>query len=265
MEPVELPISEIYADDEFNCRGNIAPIDVVHLAKDIQRIGLLSPIVVQPFNKNGKKYRVVCGYRRLAAFKINQATTIPAFIKEGLSDLQARVVNLGENINRKDLNLLQEAKAILPFKAAGWSGNRIAEELGVNRGWLQIRLALLDLPEEIQKEAAAGIINQQHILQLHGMPKTRQFEAVKRIKEAKERGQKVVTIHKDEGTPKAAFTKKARKKDEIFEKIVYILQVVGEQNLGSRALAWASGEISDNELEEDIINERNLRRRPEAG
>src|SRR4051812_9291295 len=81
----DLPLTEIYADEDFNCRGIIDPTSVVELAHDIKQKekelgegkGLISPIIVQPWlKKAGKKWRIVAGYRRFKAHVLNQAKTI---------------------------------------------------------------------------------------------------------------------------------------------------------------------------------------------
>ena len=52
IEVVDIPLTEIDADENFNCRGKIAPIDVVDLAKDITERGLIQPVSVAPIEKN---------------------------------------------------------------------------------------------------------------------------------------------------------------------------------------------------------------------
>ena len=105
-------MSEIFSDDEFNCRGRIIPLDVLDLAKSIKETKLQQPIAVQPFKHPTNpniKYRIIAGHRRFMAFVVNKSTTIPAIIRDGLSELDARLLNLTENLKRQDLNMLQEA------------------------------------------------------------------------------------------------------------------------------------------------------------
>src|SRR5690348_11843059 len=89
----QVPMNEIFADDEFNCRGVIDPMTVIDLANDIrdkektrgEGMGLIEPITLQPWSKEpGKKYRIVAGYRRFKAHEINKAEFIRALIREGL-------------------------------------------------------------------------------------------------------------------------------------------------------------------------------------
>ena len=52
---LQIPLVDIHANEEFNCRGKIAPIDVVHLSKSFERDGQISPVVVAPYSDEYKK------------------------------------------------------------------------------------------------------------------------------------------------------------------------------------------------------------------
>jgi len=250
----ELKMEELYEDTDMNCRGAIVPIDVVDLCKSIERNGLLQPITVQPYTKPDDpkiKYRIIVGHRRYTAFRVLKRESIPALIKIGLSEVQARVLNLQENLERQDLNILQEAKSIYKFKEAGYTMQEVAKLLNVSIGWVQVRYNLLSLEPEIQAEAARGFLTQGHIKQLYAMPdRETRFEAVKKIKESKLRGEKkAINI----ATPKKRnpLIRKPRQREEIFDMIGFIIDILGS-SFSTRALAWAAGEISDLELYRDM-------------
>lgn len=256
----DLNCDDIYLDPEFNCRGAIAPMDVVDLAKSIEKDGLQFPIAVQPASDcdvvlpSGKKYRILAGHRRLVAVhKINKATTIKAMIKYGLDNVRARILNLSENLHRKSLNILQEAKAIQSLKDAGCPREQVAKELGVSGGWVQVRFYLLDLPEDIQTEAAAGFLNQHQIKQLRSLENDEQmYEAVRKIKTAKERGKAVPHVGKRKKVD--PFAKKLRKREEIFEMMEHIRAALGN-GLYTRTMAWCAGEINTVDLVGDLKKE----------
>jgi len=246
----DFEISEIYSDADFNCRGKIAPIDVIDLAQSIERNGLQNPILIQPYTHptdHKIKYRIVSGHRRYAAVLILGWKKIEAIIREGLDDVHARLLNLEENLKRKDLNILQEAKALVPLMRAGLSQEDIAEETGTSRGWVQARVALLYLPEEIQQEAAAGFLNQDQIKSLKSMSREEQFEMVKKIKTAREKGEKIRRTPKK----KNPLERRQRVNTEIFDKIEHVEEVVG-MGFWTRCMAWCAGTISDLELERDL-------------
>lgn len=274
-----IPLDEIFSDDDFNCRGAISPIDVHDLAVDIKKNKLQFPISVQPaedVNKQlpeGKKYRVIAGHRRFKAWQVlhkswepgdlaagllpcdpdhgNPYACVPAMLKAGLDEKQARVLNLGENLKRRDLNIMQEAKALEHLCAAGIPRDHVAEELGMSSGWVQTRYYLLALPEEVQQECAAGIINQAQIKQLYSLRNDpdKQFAAVKAIKNAKANGEKIG--HVGERKKQSTDVKKERKRDEIFRMIELIAKATG-YGLHTRALSWASGQIPTDELFADL-------------
>lgn len=252
----EIELSKIYNDSEFNCRGSILPMDVVDLAKDIELNGLQFPIAVQPANDTQDgipedfDFRIIAGHRRYVAFKVLKRTTIPAMIKIGLDEVQARLINLSENLKRKELNILQEAKAVSRLKDFGMTQEAIGIELGMSRTWVQVRFALLDLPDDIQEEAAAGILNQYQIRQIQSLKEpTRQYEAVRKIKTARLHGEKNIDVGKK--SQESPFKKKRQSKTAVQEMMSHISDSIGF-GLHTRVLAWANGEINTAELYFDI-------------
>lgn len=256
----DLNCDDIYLDPEFNCRGAIAPMDVIDLARSIEKDGLQFPIAVQPASDcdielpPGKKWRIVAGHRRfMAVSKINKQPTIKAMVKSGLDNLRARIINLSENLHRKSLNILQEAKAIQSLKEAGCPREQVAKELGVSGGWVQVRFYLLDLPNDIQDEAAAGFLNQHQIKQLRSLKtEDEMYEAVRKIKQAKEKG--AVVPHVGKRKKVDPFLKKMRKREEIFEMMEHIRATLGN-GLYTRTMAWCAGEINTVDLVSDLKKE----------
>jgi ParB family chromosome partitioning protein len=250
---VDLPLEEVWADASFNCRGHVAPIDVIDLSKDIEKHGLQQPISVKSVTDvpPGKKYKykVITGHRRYTAFRVLKRDTIPCVINNGLSESQALVLNLGENIHRQDLTITQEANALKRLKQVGFTVANIAESLNKSSTWVKIRYMLLELPDAIREAAAAGYINQKQIQEIHRLGDfKKQIEAAKKIKSAKIRGEKSPTILK---TKRDMFKRSPRDVDGIFFMQSHIREAVGN-SFGTRCLAWAAGEISDLEIYRDI-------------
>ena len=253
---IEVPLDQIWSDDEFNCRGSIAPIDVVDLVKDIDKNGLQFPIAVQPINdvkvenSTNALFRIVAGHRRFQSFRILRKETIPVMVKVGLTEVQARLLNLGENLKRKALNVLQEALAIERLRNLGLNRRQVSEELGVSTSWVQVRFNLLDLPDVIQQEAAAGILNQHQIKELYSLkgPKE-QCDAVKKIKNARLRGEKSVSVSKSPAQD--PFKKRRQPRSVVQDMMGHLGNTVGH-GLHTRVLAWANGVINSAELYFDI-------------
>ena len=254
-----IPMSEVDADEKFNCRGTISTIDVMELAASIKDKGLIQPITVTeypPEKKKGKKYRLICGFRRYTAHVVNQADAIDAIIIPWMSEDEAAIFNLSENLSRQDLTIIQEAKALEKLYNLGIGRNQTAERLGKTPGWVQMRFRLLDLPPEIQNEVAAGVLKQADIRELHSIlkatgNKAKVMQAANIIKDAKERGVKANVRLKDKKT------KKIRMKVEINEMLDHMYASLGPC-IGTRALAWAGGEIDDGELFESIKEEAEI-------
>ncbi len=173
----DIPLSEIFSDDAFNCRSGVTPASVLALSYTLERDGLIQPIVVQPYQsaeQTGKLWRIICGHRRYAATKLicsrnpQAPKTIKCRTMPKLSDERALILNLQENLERKELNMLEEARTIERFKAWGWSAGRVAEELGVYKKWVLVRYALLGLHPDIQDKAAAGFFTQGQVEDIAG-------------------------------------------------------------------------------------------------
>ena len=256
MEIIDIKMDLIDADDEFNCRGSIAPIDVSDLAQNIKEHGLLQPgIVMNHPDPNSKyKYKLVAGYRRRFACKIIGKTTFPCVLKHDLSIDDAMFFNLNENIQRQDLSILQEAMAIAKIKAHNPRIGRdgCAEKLGMSPGWVQVREMLLNLPSEVQQEVNAGLITQSQIRELNNVirheGKERCYEIAKEMKKAKLAGRKPRVKKK-----KNRDAIRERKRAEIFEMMADINDSIpfklGEKPyLWPKVMSWCAGEISDKSL-----------------
>lgn len=260
---VIISMNLIHEDNDFNCRGKVTPIDVHDLIESIREVGLKQPILIREYNEEraaatGYRYGLVAGYRRFCAMKSLGKDRIPAKISFGMSDTEARILNLQENLIRKDLNILQEAKAIEKLKIAGFSVDDIAKKLHKSTGWVQMRYMVLNFPEDIQTECGKGNIGQQHIKGLATLnnPETRDklYEEVKRIKSAKIRGEKNIIVRR----PVAQNSKRARTRPEMDAMLDHIyehLKITKENRLVTRILAWCIGNISSREVFEDIKEE----------
>ena len=258
MRPLEqyqaysLPAAAIYYDAAFNCRGEFTLQSVRELAESITEAGrLICPVVVQPWTKEpGFQYRLIVGHRRFrAATEFLKWTEIPAYVCEGLSDHEARMLNLVENLQRKSLNILEEARAIQNLYPDGTSVREAARELKQPTRWVWTRRQLLRMPEAIQQKAAAGLLSQWNLDTLAGIESPdEQIAAADKIAEARQRG-------KGKFLPGLARTYKRRRsvrpREEINRMIERMLNA-GIGGLPPRVAAWCAGQISDEELLKEI-------------
>jgi ParB/RepB/Spo0J family partition protein len=243
-------LNEIDYDPTFNCRVGITPISVIELKEDMDSNGLLNAVVVRkhPDPDSGYPYQLVAGYRRTYCAKLLGWERIEVKIKE-LNDLDAKFMNLSENVTRKQLNIWEEAKAIESLVKLGITNEVLSSRLGVSTHWVHIRKTLLDLPDEIQAEAAAGFISQPQIEACSRLKtKEEQFDFVIKIKEAKLRGEK---IHLPCVKPQSVIKKNHQRPAEIQRIMDWMGENIG-YGLHTRSLAWAKGEINEFELFRDI-------------
>jgi ParB family chromosome partitioning protein len=116
------------------------------LAVSIEKHGILQPIVVR---RKGDRYQLIMGERRLRAARIAGKTSIPAIVREA-TDADSLKYALMENLQREDLNPLEEAKGYVELRDEfHLSTNEIAELLGKDRSTVANTLRLLNLPEPI--------------------------------------------------------------------------------------------------------------------
>ena len=252
---MKVPLNQIEDNSELNCRGTISAIDVVQLAKDIKTNGLVQPVIIRTIRpddpvESDKPFMLVCGFRRFKAHQVGQMETVDAILTE-CDYRKSRILNLSENIQRRELDILMEANAVAKLLKQGYTEKEIGEELNMSYGWVQVRKMLLTMPEEIKKEAAARTINQAQIRELYSLPDdASKFEAVRKIKDAKATGKKLT---KEDIRPKAKCKqiKRTRTAKEMQEFMEHVMDHIGA-GFATRCLAWASGEISSEEIERDL-------------
>lgn len=146
----DIYINQIHLDREA-LRSSLDPEYIRTLAEDIQRRGLLQAIVVRA--REGGGWRLVAGRCRLEACKSLGYTTIPArIIEDGDPD---EIDGLQENLVRKQMNPLEEARAVKMLQEKyGYSQRELCERLNRGTAWVQDRLMLLDLPQNLQEAVA---------------------------------------------------------------------------------------------------------------
>ncbi len=132
------------------------------LAESIKENGLIEPIVVVRSVAPGE-YELVAGERRLRASKIAGLTEIKAIIQEGASDKDKLDLALIENIQREDLNSIDEAKAYKKYSEEyKYTQEQIAKIVKKNRSVIANTMRLLNLPENIQNMIIEGKISSGH-------------------------------------------------------------------------------------------------------
>ncbi|AXF95871.1 ParB/RepB/Spo0J family partition protein [Spiroplasma phoeniceum] len=142
----EIVLAEIFPNPH-QPRKNFNQEELTELAQSIKEYGLIQPIIVKKTN-NG--YYLVAGERRSRAAKLAGLTTIPAIFVD-FNDQQMKEVALIENIQRVDLNSIEEANAYKELiELLGLTQEELAQRIGKSRSHVTNTMRLLNLPTEVQ-------------------------------------------------------------------------------------------------------------------
>ena len=136
------------------------------LAESIRTAGILQPILVVP---KGGRYRIVAGERRFRAARIAGLSEVPVVIRD-LTEEQEMEIALIENLQREDLNPIEESEAIRNLMdKCGYTQEQAAQRLGRSRPAIANALRLLSLPEKIRRYVADGLLSAGHARVLCGI------------------------------------------------------------------------------------------------
>lgn len=145
------------------------------LAESIGQFGVLQPIIVRESKLLEGTYEIIAGERRWRASKMAGLSEIPAVILEG-DDLKAAQVAVIENIQREDLNPVEEAMAYgLLIERYDLTQEQVAKQVGKNRATVANALRLLDLPEEVLELLKNGSLSAGHARALLGLKNEEQM------------------------------------------------------------------------------------------
>jgi ParB family chromosome partitioning protein len=148
-------------------RRRFEPGALDELAQSIRLHGILQPIVVRAV---GDHYQIVAGERRWRAAQLAQVHLMPAVVKS-YSDDDVLQVGLLENIQRQDLNAIEEGQAYAQLvERFGHTQEQLAQALGKSRSHIANTLRLLSLPETLQALVRDGELTAGHARALHGAP-----------------------------------------------------------------------------------------------
>ena len=129
-------------------RRNFDAATLEELAQSVREHGILQPLLVR---LRGGEYELVAGERRWRAAQLAGLETVPALVKE-INEKEAAEISLIENIQRDDLNMLEEARAYQQLMAKhGYTQEEIGSKIGKSRSYITNSIRLLNLPPEIQQ------------------------------------------------------------------------------------------------------------------
>ena len=163
----QVPVAAI-TPNPLQPRTAFDPEALAELAASIREHGLIQPLIVT--RQGPERYQLIAGERRWQAARMAGMATVPVIVKEATPQ-QALELALVENIQRADLNPLEEAAAFRQLvDEFGLSQEQVAERVGKSRVAVTNTLRLLRLPAEVKQALADGTIQEGHARALLGLP-----------------------------------------------------------------------------------------------
>ncbi|MEW9078953.1 nucleoid occlusion protein [Terrisporobacter glycolicus] len=162
----EIPVDKIIPNP-YQPRKVFSINALEELSKSIKEYGILQPITVRQ-KEDG--YELVAGERRLRAAKLAELKTIPAIINN-MSDQYSAVLALLENLQREDLNFIEESLGYENLiKEHNFTQQQLAEKLGKNQSTIANKLRILKLPDTVKQYLVENSLTERHARALLKLP-----------------------------------------------------------------------------------------------
>jgi ParB family chromosome partitioning protein len=164
-----LPVGWLHPNP-FQPRKSFGAEELEDLAKSIREKGVLQPILVRPTARGAEVFEIVAGERRWRAAQLAKLHDVPVVVRE-LSDAESLELAIIENVQRADLNAMEEAAAYQQLmEMFKYTQEQLAEELGKSRSHITNTVRLLKLPDPVQVFIREGKLSAGHARTLVGDP-----------------------------------------------------------------------------------------------
>ncbi len=210
----------------FQPRTRMDQDALAELAESIRLQGVMQPILVRPLTEG--RYEIVAGERRWRAARMAGLASVPALVRE-VPDSHALAIGLIENIQREDLNPLEQATGMQRLiDEFGMTHAQAAEALGRSRTGITNTLRLLELAAPAQELLRAGKLDMGHARALLALP------ALKQIELAREAAARQLSVRQVEQRVSALLTRPAPRASRQVDRDVARLEEEVSQRLGTR-------------------------------
>ena len=244
-QPTELPLDKLRAG-KYQPRTRMDEGSLYELAESIRSQGVMQPILVRPVGAG--HYEIIAGERRYRAARLAGLATVPVLVKE-VADEAAAVMALIENIQREDLNPLEEAQGlqrlVSDFKL---THEQAAQAVGRSRSAASNLLRLLNLADPVQQMLMAGDLDMGHARALLALPAAQQVMAAHEISARKlsvREAERLVTRAAQSGKPASAGDKsKPRDILRLEERLADVLTAAVDIRIKRRTRHGEEGEIA---------------------
>lgn len=247
-----LPLSEIVPNkDQPRKTFDEAALD--ELADSIRQHGVLQPLLVRPLTTGG--YQLVAGERRWRASKLAGLKEVPVVVKE-LSDTETMEIAIIENLQREDLNPIEEAEGLQALiDKCGFTQEQVAVSVGKSRPAIANSLRLLKLPPEVRDMAKNGEISAGHARALLAFDNEALiYEAAQNIVKNKMTVRDIERLAKISEKNSTVSVKRTKRRDSFYDEVELSLS----ETLGRRVKVFNGREKGTLEIEfysiEDLKN-----------
>jgi ParB family chromosome partitioning protein len=173
---VEVEVDAI-AENPYQPRTRMSEASLEDLRQSISEKGVLQPVILR---RKAGRYELVAGERRLRAARLANLRTVPAVVRQ-VSDSEALEIALVENLQREDLNPMDEARGYRELiKRFNLTQEQLGKKLGRDRSTVTNALRLFNLPEEVKRGLEEGKITEGHARALLGLDDQKQALSVYR-------------------------------------------------------------------------------------
>lgn len=228
---VEMINVENVIPNRFQPRLTFDEESLNELSASIKEHGIIQPLVLR---KLGEKYEIVAGERRYKAATIAGLTEIPAIISN-LDDNRSAEVALVENVQRKNLTSIEEAKSYKKILEKGYlTQQELSKKMGITQSTIANKLRLLNLTEEVQEALLNERISERHarsLLQIEDQPK--QVELLNKVINERLTVRQLDTLIKDlpqDAKPEIIFDDTKQEEEEEIDDIEIIEEEEKEES-----------------------------------
>ena len=224
----EIKISDIRSNP-YQPRKTFNESSLKELADSIKEYGIIEPIIVK---KSVKGYELIAGERRTKAAKLAGLETIPAVIKD-FNDQEMMEIALIENIQRENLNPLEEAEAFEKIiKKNNLTQEEASKKFGKSRSYITNILGLLKLPEKTKSYVSDGKITMGHARVLSKLSDEELIDSL--AEKIIEEGLSVRDIEKLTSMAEVPKTNKIKKQNNIFSAKYSIYESIMRERIGTK-------------------------------
>ena len=177
---LEIPTHRL-VPGKFQPRKDFNLQEIEELAESIKQNGILQPILVRPLNARGKSFEIIAGERRWRAAQLAKLHEVPVIIRK-FDDETSLGVALIENLQRSDLNLIEEAQGYrLLMNKFEYTQEKLSNHLGKSRSHIANLLRLLSLPQNIKTILIMGDLTYGHVRAMLTLNEDETNEVVSKI------------------------------------------------------------------------------------